>query len=77
MLAGHINTIEHCEAINNKNGDALSRLALSETVNILSNPSEIMFISNNKDLSVTSNTIAKCTIENPVTKQNFEWVLHG
>lgn len=57
--------------------NALIRLALLEIVNIVNNPSEIMFVSNKKNLFVTFKTIAKWTSENPVTRQILEWMLHG
>lgn len=76
MFAGYINTIEYYEDKNNKYGNALIRLALLEIVNIANNPSEIMFVSNKKNLFVTFKTIAKWTTENPVTKQILEWMLH-
>lgn len=45
-----------------------------ETVNLVSSPFEVIFISNTDDWPVTTNTIAKWTYENTVTKPILECV---
>lgn len=77
MLSGYDYRIEYREGKNNKNADALSRLPLPITVREVSKPQEVMFVSNNDGWPVTSKTIAKWTLENTITKQVLEWVLHG
>lgn len=49
MLTGYDFTIEYRESKNNNNADALSRLPMPETADVVINPSEVMLISNSDD----------------------------
>lgn len=72
MLAGN----DFCEGKYNKNAPALITVPLQQTVNIVNNPSEIMFISNSDDPPVTAKVIIKRKIENPLIKQILEYILY-
>lgn len=53
MLAGYDYIIDYREDKSNKNTDALNRLSFSETVNVVRNSSEVIFVSNIDNCPVT------------------------